>query len=324
VGMHTSYLPDLEIDGVVLVDLDKDAIFVPQNTEIHPLPPNRARSLLKHLSKKVGDTTVPMKEPKLEEKAVQQIFLKFHVKIMKTYRNYLEAPSEYVVEKFQKAKFLQNHINKCPFLEAFLDTQMFQCFVDDRYVEQPEGEGRFQVLLFNEYIDKSEGKATPFLSDTSQNHDLKNKRKVMAPNEEGLDGKKFKYDAFPTLNQELAYPVRKPEVLAEDTSVRTIKVSHSDLSMKFFMEKRLFAQHFHTLNARTTKQNLAFTDFLHYFKKAQSLDEKSTRDFEEFCNETIDKSIIETGTTLDATWNSIKSYVSNQLQEETSAYTKRS
>ncbi len=47
--------------------------------------------------------------------------------------DYLEAPSEYVIDKFDKRRFLEQHEDKSQFLSEFLETQMFQCFVDDRY-----------------------------------------------------------------------------------------------------------------------------------------------------------------------------------------------
>ncbi len=69
----------------------------------------------------------------INEEEVSDIFMKFFVKMLKNYRDYLEAPSEYVIDKFDKKRFLEDNEDKSQFLAEFLETQMFQCFVDDRY-----------------------------------------------------------------------------------------------------------------------------------------------------------------------------------------------
>jgi hypothetical protein len=91
--------------------------------------------MIKALRKLVGgDSTVPISDAyKLDDDAVLDVFLKYHAKLLKSYRDYLEAPSDLVVDKFDKAKFVAEHPEKCKFLTDWMDTQMFQCFVDDRY-----------------------------------------------------------------------------------------------------------------------------------------------------------------------------------------------
>jgi hypothetical protein len=84
---------------------------------------------------------------------------------------FIEAPSEFVVDKFQKDKFMKASPDNGPFLrkarrhrcrlaslphgvalrvEQFLDTQMFQCFVDDRYGDAAQSQnleaGRSRAL----------------------------------------------------------------------------------------------------------------------------------------------------------------------------------
>ncbi len=63
---------------------------------------------------------------------------------------------------------------------------MFQCFIDERF-EAGANQENLEVLFFDECIEEEAGRQTPFLSDTSQLHQLKNRLLVAAPNTEGLD-----------------------------------------------------------------------------------------------------------------------------------------
>jgi hypothetical protein len=50
----------------------------------------------------------------------------------------------------------------------------------------------------------------------------------------------------------------KPLVSKEEEAAVQNKMDMSKLSMKFFTEKRLYSQHFHSLRLRSSKQDLAF------------------------------------------------------------------
>jgi hypothetical protein len=146
-GILHSYLPDsMLLDGVVVVNLDDNAVMSSDSVTIPPLPEKRYQNLLKSLRKVVGDTAQPVKPTikwgEQSEQEVQAAFLRFHAKVFKEYRTYLEAPSEFVVDRFNKIKFCSNNPEKGPFLTAFMETQMFQCFVDERY-QQSDTKGNF-------------------------------------------------------------------------------------------------------------------------------------------------------------------------------------
>lgn len=127
VGVHSSYMPDeLLLDAVVVVDLDANVIKCTETDPIEPLPEKRFDTLVKSLRKLVGggDTSVPVNEAfKVDDDAVIDVFLKNHAKLLHRYRDYLEAPSEIVVDKFDKAKFVAEHPEKCKFLTDWMDVR---------------------------------------------------------------------------------------------------------------------------------------------------------------------------------------------------------
>ena len=140
-----------------------------QEDPIPALPERRYEHLMKSLKKYVPDTSKPLSANQtLNEDEIGSIFFKFSVKLLKNYRSaclveavadcarlacshrdYLEAPSEFVVDKFDKSRFLNEHPDKCKFLQDFLETQMFQCFIDDRYDAKSKGEpSRSRAAVF--------------------------------------------------------------------------------------------------------------------------------------------------------------------------------
>ncbi len=81
--------------------------------------------------------------------------------------------------------------NFCCFVSLFVPSsltgsQLFQCFIDERF-EAGANQENLEVLFFDECIEEEAGRQTPFLSDTSQAHQPKNRMLVPAPNTEGLD-----------------------------------------------------------------------------------------------------------------------------------------
>lgn len=176
VGMLEKSRPDVHMLGsVVIVDLDKNSIMTSGEVTLPPLPKDRFLALLRQLKKLVGDTSSPLKNTQnLDSTVIEAIFLKFHAKLFRNYRDYMEAPSDYVIDRFDKNRFVAQHVEKGPFLAEFMLTQMFQCFVDERYeltAAQSHAKGRhLEILFFDEYIDKVYKKPTPFLGDTSLAH----------------------------------------------------------------------------------------------------------------------------------------------------------
>jgi hypothetical protein len=115
VGVHSSYMPDeLLLDAVVVVELDSNVIKCTETDPIEPLPDKRYETMSKALRKCAGgaDTSLPLTADAakaLDEEALLDVFLKTHAKLLHRYRDYLEAPSELVVDKFDKAKVRPPH-----------------------------------------------------------------------------------------------------------------------------------------------------------------------------------------------------------------------
>jgi len=197
---------------------------------------------------------------------------------------------------------------------------MFQCFVDDRYDAHSKA-NNLEVLYFDESIDASHGKQTPFLNDTSQAHQPQNKVVAIGPNTTSLPSSSFVYPTnsrFPALSPVLFGEAREVKALSEATVQN--KVDLSKMNMKFFTEKRLYSQHFHSLRLRSNKQDLAFKDIVRYLKAAQFHDESNTIAFDKLCGATVDNDTIETGTSVDAPWQSLKKFVSKHAVLEADCF----
>lgn len=333
VGIHRNNMPDeLLLDQVVVVDLDQNTITATNADPIPPLPTERQASLSRHLKKLVIDPTTPLKPTQnMADSDIEAAFFKFHVRLFANYRDYLEAPSEFVVDKFQKARFCAEHAEKGPFLQEFMETQMFQCFVDDRYDQSTRalaGKGaaaaNLEVLFFDETIDESLGKPAPFLQDSSQNIQSQSRVIALAPNTDGLPkGALYKYDTLPVpLSAKLFGEPREVKDLAGDGDQahsggggdrRRFGMDMEKVSMKFFQEKRLYSQHFHTLRLRSAKQDTAFKDVCAYFRGEQAVEEATIHDMERMTAATVDKDTPDTGTTLDSAWLFVRRSVQEQL-----------
>lgn len=112
VGILASYMPDsLMLDGTLVVNLDDNELTQSSGDPIAPLPPERYTALFRHLKKLVGsDPSQPYKGVlPLPDSEIESAFLKFQVHLLARYRDYLEAPSEFVLDKFQKACAQSTH-----------------------------------------------------------------------------------------------------------------------------------------------------------------------------------------------------------------------
>ena len=114
----------------------------------------------------VDDSRVPMRaNQSINEQKLRKYFLNFFLRMLKNYHNYMvhpwsqsththycfmidynsfsnssgcpqEAPSETVVDKFLREKYVNDlNLKNDPFMQQFLTSQLFQCFVDDRFEE---------------------------------------------------------------------------------------------------------------------------------------------------------------------------------------------
>lgn len=45
-----------------------------------------------------------------------------------------------MIDRFNKQNFVAEHAESGPFLSEFMETQMFQCFVDERYLQAGNAE----------------------------------------------------------------------------------------------------------------------------------------------------------------------------------------
>lgn len=301
-GIHRSYIPDeLMLSGVFLIDLDNNSILSDQEGGLlHRIPDKSGSKLLRGLKKLTGvDSSLQMhKDSSIDVNRCMECFRNYHVSIMKTYRDFMEAPSEFVVDKFRKNQFLQAHPEKCEFLSDFLSTQLFQCFVDDRYGHSANN---LEVLFFDECIDKDSGKGTAFLTDTSNIH--KEAHDVIDPNPSGGETiQQFTYSTCfpPTLDEDKFLPIREVAQLFDPTKEsEAMKNGMSGIAMKFFTDKNKYSRQFHSLKIRSSKQDSAFRKLLTYASLHQKFLDLGHLEFGKLSTKLLGQDIAETGTTVD-------------------------
>jgi hypothetical protein len=328
VGVSTNYMPDISmLTGVVVVNLDENQIQCTDENALPGLNDRRYNFLMKTLIKVtggdkdalLGNRTI---SPALELE-VREAFLKNMCWLMKDYKSFLNTPSketDVVVEKFDKVGFSNKHPDNGPVLKAFMETQMFQCFIDDRYdpSHRTFKNNHMEVLYFDESIDVvCMNKKSAFLNDLSQQH---SEEKFVAPTP-SLDGIS---DGFRTakgwpaeLNFTLAGSPRPVRALTDEQfQSNTSKVDVSALSMKFFTDMRLYSLHFRSLKDKTARQESSFNEIVGYFKASQGMDEKYVAAYEQVVKDCVEKSDSKnkTDTTMDGAWQALKDYASNECK----------
>lgn len=177
-GVLPSYMPDLSLlEGVVFVNLDANTIQFHKND---PIPLFPSTKLEKYISRLVRDRSrVLNSNIVLNEQQVREAFIRFYSKFLRDYKAYMNAdnngPSK---DKFDKTKWIKDNLSsneEKKFYELFVEAQLFQCFIDERFDAMGHN---FEVLYFDEKIDEINNKATPFLNDTTLAHDAKVRVKV--------------------------------------------------------------------------------------------------------------------------------------------------
>ena len=157
---------------VVVVDLDESCIVHADNGVNLNVPKKIRVQLTKDVQsavKEVDDATMGT--------YLREAFVMFFARLLRGYKSYLSS-SESFEELFDKKSFMKYYQKRekirgdelkeaMEFLDSFLDTQMFQMFIEDRVWPS---ERNFEVLLFDAYIEKLEHSRSmsSFLDDTSQ------------------------------------------------------------------------------------------------------------------------------------------------------------
>ena len=306
-GVDASYLPDnLLLEGVLLVNLDHNELsLVGGSTDpLSSLPEREVAKLTRDMKKLVDDVHIPIrKDQAINEVKLKKYFLQFFIRLLKDYARYMEPPSSAIIEKFQKDKFLIDiGLKDDPFTNQFISSQMFQCFIDERIDESAHM--NLNVLFFDECLDADQGKPTPFLSDTSQNHNPKYRVSALSVNRDGLEYDKYNYSFWPDLNPEFFPLIRDVAPLITNQADNQVlaKGNISKLSMNFFNEKRKFSHHFHALLLRSNKQDLLFKHIASFMINAQENQDKSIANFKKLILPAINQDTIETNTSIDSAW----------------------
>ncbi len=119
-----------------------------------------------------------------------------------------------------------------------------------------------------------------------------------------------RYPAWPALQSDVygaPRAVQKLVTTVADNQVQA-KQTTSQLSMKFFNEKRMFAHHFHALRIRSNKQNVGFKDITSLMTATAEHLTKTTPAFSHLISAALLKDTLETGTTFDQGWGSLKKH----------------
>lgn len=318
VGIHRSYTPDeLMLQGVIVVDLDQNTICSDGSDPIPDLPDKAGSRLIKSLKRAISgsDSTRPSHGCSVDQQAVCDAFLQFFVYTLKNYSQYMEAPSEYVVDKFRKKHFLEEHAERCKFLEQFMDTQMLQCFVDSRYEATADD---LLLLFFDENIERENHgskAAVAFLEDTSNLH--KTVHIVMEPYMEDVISIPT-YTGWPSaLIPGNFGPIRKVEPLFDLQQEVAFKgVGLQNVAMKFFADKNLYARQFHSLQVRSTKQDLAFGKLGELMRSHQAAMEESSHLMTSLATKATSQVQMETHTSVDLGMRGIIRQFENRMTQQ--------
>ena len=324
-GCPAAYRPETELlEGVLLVDLDANLLVWNGSGEERPpqLPYQRSVLLQKALKRLFNDTTVPLRPGvAISEDEVSGVFIRFFARVLATYRDFLVtehtgAGSHDVVDKFDRLAWLERNDDKSTtWVNELLDTQMFQSFIDDRSEETRE---QLDVLVFDEWIDREAGRPTPFLSDTSHDHQPNKRFVTPQPYADDLDTNIFHYRTFPPLDAELMCPTRQPPRLSQPQTSNQ-HATPATVSMKFFTEKRLYSQYFHSLRLRSSKQDIVMKDVVAWSRESARVEEERCLRLDEMCRAVVKESV-DTDTSVDAAWWSVRHFLSEQLHMETDMF----
>ncbi len=121
--------------------LQANELRVYDQEQVAPLPDAALSRLSKDLRKLVDDPKVPLRaDQTVPDAKLKKCFLGFFTRLFKNYQKFLEAPDDAVTEKFQKENFLADlNLRGDPFMTQFLNAQLFQCFVDERFEQSQVG-----------------------------------------------------------------------------------------------------------------------------------------------------------------------------------------
>jgi hypothetical protein len=124
-----------------LARLQANELRVYDQEQVAPLPEAALARLSKDLRKLVDDPKVPLRaDQTVPDAKLKKSFLGFFTRLFKNYQKFLEAPDDAVTEKFQKENFLADlNLRGDPFMTQFLNAQLFQCFVDERFEQSQVG-----------------------------------------------------------------------------------------------------------------------------------------------------------------------------------------
>ena len=328
-GCPTAYRPDNELlEGVLVVDLDANTVVWNGNNDEKPstLPYQRLVLMQKALKRLFMDTTVPLRTGvAVSEDEVSGVFIRFFARVLATYRDYLTTEhtgggsgsghygdNAASIDKFDRLGWLERNDDKSSnWITELLDTQMFQSFIDDRSEETRE---QLDVLVFDEWIDREAGRPTPFLSDTSHDHQPHKRFATPQPYADDLDTNLFHYRTFPLLDAELMCVTRVPPRLSQPHTSNQ-HATPATVSMKFFTEKRLYSQYFHSLRLRSSKQDMVMKDIVGWSRESARVEEERCIRLDELCRVVLKESV-ETDTSVDAAWWSVRHFLSEQLAME--------
>jgi len=282
-GVLPSYLPDLSLlEGVVFVDLDENVV---KYHASDPVPKFQRLSSSKDINKLVPNPKrlLPASHH-IDAREVRSAFVKFFAKFLKSYKICMMPSVGPSKDKFDKQKWLNDYVlpdkdtdrdTDGRFLDLFLEAQLFQCFIDERF-DASLNIGNYEVLYFDEKIDETiHNKRTPFLLDSTFQHKPNETYVVPTPPSAATNAnaKASAAAGLPLSLDETRFrgALSAPMLVDEDdlhnNQQPTMHISW--MSVEFFKQKKLYDRHWHSLEASLNSQNLLFRRILQFFMKWQ-------------------------------------------------------
>jgi len=335
IGIHSSYQPEFRLlEGVYVVNLDTDQVLrdpTDSNMEILPFP---ASKIMKYSKKRFHgiEPHSKLRSNQLGEdkmNGVLEDFERYFTKLLRTYKKHMNEQRERrsrgrcAIEKFNKDKFVQDVIENArdakekKWLNDFVDSQMFQCFIDDRY-EIDDSSNNWDILYFDALVDQVLEKPAPFLVATQW--EWTEIYHVECSDEE--EKQQFTYGGgmpMPRLdsslfgNPEKAKPlVSSEELMSSRREGGSTMNWISNESLEYFNQKRLFDRHWNSIRAREVKHTEIFVKLRQHFCGVMEYEAKNVEDLQRLWNDLkvlFEGPDINSGLTLDKGFASYQDYL---------------
>ena len=280
------------------------------NKFVHPLPVKQHNVLLATLCRLtiIDTSTTISHNTHIDNTLITDAFLNFFIDLLCNYTDYIDdtISVDDGTDRFDRLQFLHDHHDRCDWLTEFVDSQLFQSFIDYRC-------DTADIVLLDELIKVNYGKLSPFISDNSQQHN--DTYVVMMPNTDNLPSSvSYTYSHIPTTYDEQLYDcVRSVEPLCAPPVV-TVKRRNTSLSAQQ-ASMQTYTRTLYNLRMTNNRASKLFTSVILLLNNQQSVDSTyNTQYNREICSSLKVRPLSSTNNTKSPELHSIELIYSTMLR----------